>query len=334
MGLLVARSDNGGQTYPTSLYAISSATTFRFPDGSLHTPCMTMDFLPVDYAKLASDKGTGSPHRGSLYAIGCSVHFDLDGDGTCESNAYGFVRSANGGVSWGDGQAFPEMLQLTSSLGVGADGALYLSSGAFGPAVCPSGYGVQLRRSTDGGVTFGAPTCILDSTAALQPNRTWTAADPAVAGRVYVAFNAAVAALGSTQHIFVMSSANGGVTWSAPVRVDDVVGNDLVDHFRPSISVGSGGRIDVAWFDYRNSTPTTPIENDQAGDAYYAYSTDGGATWSTNLRLSGATGPFMKSASNDFLTVLSQGNRALVVYSQNRTPATSKEAYLATVTFH
>jgi len=73
-------------------------------------------------------------------------------------------------------------------------------------------------------------------------------------------------------------SANGGSSWSTPVRVNDDVG-DAWQWFG-TMSVSPDGRIDVIWNDTRN----TGVANQS--ELYYASSVDGGVTWATNTKLS------------------------------------------------
>ena len=55
----------------------------------------------------------------------------------------------------------------------------------------------------------------------------------------------------------------------------------------PDISVAPNGRVDVVWFDTRTNLPSPIIPRPAGqGDVYYASSTDGGATFSGNRRIS------------------------------------------------
>ncbi len=75
-------------------------------------------------------------------------------------------------------------------------------------------------------------------------------------------------------------SEDGGVTWTAPIRVND----DPVDAYNwqwfGTLAVAPNGRIDVVWNDTRNTG------DGELSQLFYASSTDGGDTWSTNEAVS------------------------------------------------
>lgn len=95
------------------------------------------------------------------------------------------------------------------------------------------------------------------------------------AGRVYVTWMDVRNGSGDV----VLSWSDDGATWSAPVRYTDD-GESPNDQFMPTVSVGPDGTVDLSWMDRRDDP-----EN-HLYDAYYAYSLDGGLTFSRNLRVS------------------------------------------------
>ena len=110
--------------------------------------------------------------------------------------------------------------------------------------------------------------------------------------------------------IFVSSSDDGGETWTETLAVNDEPppedGNVYHQIRHPNVAVAPDGRVDVVWHDRRHWTDgkselasalaRRPInvcsdshaDCDEArlGDTYYAFSTDGGATFSTDVRVS------------------------------------------------
>jgi len=161
-----------------------------------------------------------------------------------------------------------------------------------------------------------------------------TAVDPDDPDKVFIAFSAASNAAGAASHIYLIRSTDAGATWSPPVRIDDVLAQDDADHIKPTLAVSTTGRLDIAWMDYRFSSPTLLVANNQPGDVYYAYSLDAGATWSPDMRLSAATAPLMFSPGNDYLTVVSSGSRAHAAYSMDLDGDGLHEAILTTLSFH
>ena len=87
--------------------------------------------------------------------------------------------------------------------------------------------------------------------------------------------------------IFLRSSNDGGATWSKRRTVNDDAGKGS-NHLYPGMSLAPNGRLDVAWYDTRLSaiTPGDPESDTASTDIFYASSTDGGATFTPNMRIS------------------------------------------------
>jgi Neuraminidase (sialidase) len=80
--------------------------------------------------------------------------------------------------------------------------------------------------------------------------------------------------------IFHRRSVDGGDTWSQPITLnDDGRPQDLIGQFHPNVAVAPNGRIDVAWWDFRNDG------GNFANDVYLASSADNGVSWSKNVRV-------------------------------------------------
>jgi len=76
-------------------------------------------------------------------------------------------------------------------------------------------------------------------------------------------------------------SDDGGFTWSEPVRVNDDLEGNGAWHWFGTMDVAPNGRIDAVWNDTRNSGGLANLS-----ELYYAFSTDGGRTWSKNVPVS------------------------------------------------
>lgn len=69
-------------------------------------------------------------------------------------------------------------------------------------------------------------------------------------------------------------STDGGRTWRRPVRINR---DRSTQAFTASIEVDADGNLGVTYYDFRNENPATPVLET---DAWFARSSDGGASWS------------------------------------------------------
>ena len=149
---------------------------------------------------------------------------------------------------------------------------------------------VYFSRSADAGLTWS--TLLLDASSAppdcdAQGCETgFLGAQIALAsdasGALYVLWNAG-AANGGPERMYFSSSTTGGASWSQRSVVSSAAPG--VEHAFPAIVAGASGDVRIAWMDARASEagrPRRPLWN-----TYYRSSTNGGATWSEERRLSG-----------------------------------------------
>jgi hypothetical protein len=150
--------------------------------------------------------------------------------------------------------------------------------------------------------------------------------------------------LGNSNIMFAKST-DAGATWTLPVRVNDVVTGQ---HFFSSIAA-SGGVVSIIWYDSRNGQqPNGAITG---LDVFYAESTNSGASFSTNIRVTstsfnpniveradfGNTHPFM----GDYIQVAASPGAAHAIWADNRDACdnivppfgcTNQDAFTATIT--
>lgn len=85
--------------------------------------------------------------------------------------------------------------------------------------------------------------------------------------------------IGSFTQVLYRRSTDGGKTWSDAQVMNDTDPGKFTYAGNPNIAVAPDGRIDVAWWDTRNDPGIA------ANDVYYSSSSDGGATWSEDVRV-------------------------------------------------
>jgi hypothetical protein len=114
--------------------------------------------------------------------------------------------------------------------------------------------------------------------------------------------------------VLLCSSTDGGVTWSPKVRVSDgPVGSD--DAF-PEVVVDGDGRVHVAWYDRRDATECGARTN-----TYWAYSDDGGLTFTPGVRVSELESQSgnvadLRWAVGDHLGLAAEGGKVYVLWTR------------------
>lgn len=132
---------------------------------------------------------------------------------------------------------------------------------------------LMFQKSTDGGATWLAEDKFVRHIghSNLYPDVT-TDAD----GNIYIVYTGRDTSA-SWGHYYCVRSTDGGVTWSEPVQVDDNV-TESRDVQWACVASDSAGNIFCAWSDRRDHR-----------DVWSSVSTDRGATWGANVRVSNDT---------------------------------------------
>lgn len=89
-----------------------------------------------------------------------------------------------------------------------------------------------------------------------------------------------------------VTRSDGGDTWSFPVRVNDDA--PLYDNWLPEVAVGADGCPYVTWYDWRDATGNCG----GSSHLYVSRSTDGGATWAANQRVTSSATAWTTTLSN------------------------------------
>ncbi len=197
-----------------------------------------------------------------------------------------FDRSIDAGLSFQSPTSIPNS-PVWGTLDVASDGTVYVV-GTAGP-----GGPIYVARSTNAKNPGSAPTfttVAADLGGTIQtggPNpagllgQLWIGVDRSAgprAGWVYVL--ASVRTPSDRMDVHFIRSADGGQTWSSPVRVnDDPAGNGAWQWFG-TMSVARDGGIDAVWNDTRASADSS------MSALFTSSSSDGGTTWSPNEQAS------------------------------------------------
>jgi len=204
------------------------------------------------------------------------------------SDFIAFSRSLNHGLTW----TAPQHISSPSH-----DGAVQGCQVVVGPAgevyVTYELYYVGgkrqhwLAKSTDGGQTFTAPIAITPLFNELSFNSTYRknsftslAVNP-VSGYVYVVYANQGRGGAGAEVVFTRSTTPGGTTFTDAIKIND---SSTGQQFFPAVTVDSNGRIHAMWFDTRNGGGSNALY-----DVYATYSTDNGATFGQNARVTPAT---------------------------------------------
>ena len=306
--VLVARSRNGGRSFPTATVALAGgASTATGPDYAL--------------PKIAVRPGARN-RRDHLYVNASSVEDNPSSASDSEDTVV--VTSTDGGRSWSGAKrvnpAGTNSIEPSQPV-LGRGNALYTAwrtrdRGASGQFV-PEGR-IVVSRSTDLGATWTHSTAagVRGYTYRGAPGppfatqQTYTgSAYPQLAanrrsGALYLVYgNGGRPARGGTAvtadhfidpdiDVYFQRSPDGGTDWSEPARLNrkPPIAFEITQTRHPNLSVAPGGRLDVVWQDrrhwYRGCVHTHgPCDEGRLGDTYFRYSTNGGESFSAERRI-------------------------------------------------
>ena len=280
--MIVNRTTDGGASFSPGVILkkdLSSGLGGPFPFGRFE-----------DKPFITTDTNLNSPFRDNVY-----VSWDTtQGNGTSKIQ---FARSTDHGVTF----AVQRIDDPNGASEIGADPAVGPNGEVYDAWLDITNARLRIDRSFDGGVTFGrnstiTPMIIRFDTgipaikvrrALVYPSIDIDRSNGPHRGRVYCAWTdqadqSSPFVDGAETDIFFAFSDNAGLTWSTPIRVaDDTV---HADQFYQWLSVDpADGSVNISWYDTRNDPARRKT------DVFFARSTDGGFTFSPNVRVTTAS---------------------------------------------
>lgn len=233
-----------------------------------------------------------------------------------------FSRSTDGGITWMSPIFIPNS-PVWGTLDVDTNGNLFIGGGDFGssffcvrssdaqnPAVTPT-FDQTTSVNLGGSLLFGAAINPggLAGQIFLVVDRSGTATN----NYIYMVATVEQFSAANGSDVMFSRSTDGGLTFSAPHRINDDPVNPNKWHWFGTLAVAPNGRIDSMWLDTRNAANNTDSQ------LFYSWSTDGGVTWAANVAVSDSFTPFegypVQNKIGDYLTIVSDDTGGDVAYS-------------------
>ena len=231
---------------------------------------------------------------------GSVVHIIWDDNRDGNYEIY-YNRSTNGGTTWGTDT------RLTNDSAASQTPCISASGSVVNAVWTDNRDGfhaeVYYKRSTDGGLSWGADTRLTN-----DPAGSWGASVSASGLLVHVIW---LDGRNAYQNVFYKRSTDGGLNWGADTQLTNNDSTRLANN--PSVAV-SGSNVHVIWMDSPRET--------YAPEIYYKHSTDGGITWGAGTQLT-----TNYTSATLFSTISASGSNVHVVWDDNRNSAANYEIY-------
>ena len=316
--LYVNKSVDGGLHWSAPITVIEQDSVFQFNDKN----SITADPFDSRYVYAIWDRSRFPSDKRELHSIAGFPR-------SVRSDAM-FSRTTDGGVTWEAPRAI--FAPRANEFGIGhqivvlSDGTLLDSFMLFhGSGANKTGQEVAVMISRDRGATWSDPIRVAKAMPGFvadpddgTPLRTGDIIPEVAAGpdrSAYIVWQEQT--LGPANSSIAMSkSHDGGLTWSAPTRVNAV---PTTQAFTPSIEVAPNGTLGVTHYDLRFNTAdggaTLPT------DYWFLHSHDDGATWAeskvTTTSFDMRKAPFARGLfTGDYEGLAVQGGDFLALFSQ------------------
>lgn len=282
----------------------------------------------LDKEHIWVDNSAASPYNGRLYDAWSNF---LTGDPNV--NDIEIERSADGGLTWSSPINISNAINAGShnqgvNIQTGPNGEVYVAWAVY-DAWPANEVALAFAKSLDGGATWSAPARIrtINGTrnTVLGGSKTMRHASyPSMSvnqqtGKIYIVWtNIGVPGTGTGDFdVYMISSVDGGASWSAPLRVNQDTQGNGKDQWMPWLACDPvTGDLSCIYYDSRN------FVSNNACEAFVAVSQDNGATWADGIVSDfswsgdGIVG-FSGNYAGDYLGISARGGNVYPVWGDN-----------------
>ena len=308
----VTNSDEVGTFFYLSLLQTFCENMYRSTNGGQSWTELQSDGLAGggDKQWFTIDKTNGPGH---------GFQYQSSDGANCSGSGVQFQRSTDGGITWQPPIVIPSG-PTDGTLDVDSHGNLFIGGEGFTDFNCVRSSNAQFGDQTP---TFDQVTQVnmggflgfgginpdgLDGMLFLAIDHSGTATND----NIYMLASVVPSGRSTTDVMFVRST-DGGLTFSAPQKINDDPVNPSKWHWFGTFSVAPNGRLDAAWYDTRNAANNTDSQ------LFYSFSTDAGFTWSANVAVSNTFDPSEgypnQSKIGDYITIVSDDTGGNVAYA-------------------
>ena len=315
-GIVVQKSTDGGLSFPMS----QAYWAYKPENGKGN----------ADQGFMTVDTNTMSKFLGSVYVITSDYP-----SGTPNYKQTGFsllvLVSRDGGKTW------LNPIDISTCTNCGQEHSSSITTGPTGEVYASWWNGknqIVFNKSMDGGITWEQEKIVRTYTQKINPfvltddvrgniSIDVDRSSSIYRGRIYISAIDQNSQSGGAADAWLVSSVNGGTTWSNLAYMSDGPKGAFKYYFQPKISIAPNGRIDAVWYDTRNWTGTDI--NNVEYDLYYSSSSNGGQSFSKNVRVTNSSArkitncptqtPCGERRLYEYIGLVSDNNRVMPVWT-------------------